>query len=380
MPAAYDAFLRGWEHYRRTTPEDYAKAIPHFEKAIELDPGYYRAHAALSMIYMRSYLREWATSLGISGLEALLRAKQYLREAQKQPNALAHQAAGYALIRLRQSYSFKEALVEFKEAIALDPGDSWSYALAALALVNAGRQTEAMPYINTAMRLDPHPPPLFLFYLGLTQFGLKQFEDAAASLEAATRLSPDDQYPFLTLGATYGHLGRKQDAAAVISRYNALEVAQGGVPVTLSASAFELVENPQLKEGLRLAGVPESLSRGTFAEQNRLSADEVRSLVFGHRLGGRSRKSGRERSASLTKEGVAAMSGDWVTGIFPLTGGVARFKGDDLCLEFAPRSYCGPVLRNPGGTRAHENEYIWHLPSPLGTLTIGESFRFSVVE
>jgi hypothetical protein len=82
----------------------------------------------------------------------------------------------------------------------------------------------------------------------------------------------------------------------------------------------------------------------------------------------------------LTKEGVAAMSGYWVTGIFPLTGGVARFMGDDLCLEFAARNYCGPVLRNPGGTRAHENEYIWYLPPPLGVSTIGKPFSFSVVE
>ena len=44
----------------------------------------------------------------------------------------------------------------------------------------------------------------------------------------------------------------------------------------------------------------------------------------------------------MTKDGVAAMSGDWVTGIFPLTGGVARFKGDDLCLEFAARTTAAP--------------------------------------
>jgi hypothetical protein len=65
------------------------------------------------------------------------------------------------------------------------------------------------------------------------------------------------------------------------------------------------------------------------------------------------------------------MSGDWVRGIFPLTGGVARFKGDDLCLEFTAQIHCGPVLRNPGGTRVHENEFIWHTSEP---------FSFSVVE
>ena len=66
VPEAYDAFLRGWEHYQRTTPQDFAKAIPYFERAIELDPDYGRAHAALAMVYFRSYDQRWASSLGMS--------------------------------------------------------------------------------------------------------------------------------------------------------------------------------------------------------------------------------------------------------------------------------------------------------------------------
>ena len=43
VPDAYDAFLRGWENYRRGTPEDLVTAIPHFERAMQLDPDYSRA-------------------------------------------------------------------------------------------------------------------------------------------------------------------------------------------------------------------------------------------------------------------------------------------------------------------------------------------------
>lgn len=368
VPAAYEAFLRGWEHYRRTTPQDFAKAITYLEEAVRLDPNYYRAYAALAMVYVRSCMRLWTTDLGISESEALVRAKRYLREAQKQPTALARQASGYVLL-YRGSY--QEALAEFKEAIALDRGDSWSYAFAALALTSLGKPTEAIPYINTALRLDPRPPPLFLYYLGLTQLSLRQFENAASSLEIAARLNPDDQYPFLALGAANGHLGRMQEAVDAIARYNELEVAQGGVPATLSGCACGPGENKQLKEGLRLAGVPENLFHGPFAEKNRLKEGKIRSLIFGHRLHGRSRNTGLERSASVTKDGVAAMSGDWVTGIFSLSDGVAGFIDGDLYLEFAGQSYYGPVLRNPGGTRAMRNEYIWHFNEPFG---------FSVVE
>jgi TolB-like protein len=45
---AYDAFLKGWEHYRRFTPDDFAKAYSFFKKALDSDPDYGRAHAALA--------------------------------------------------------------------------------------------------------------------------------------------------------------------------------------------------------------------------------------------------------------------------------------------------------------------------------------------
>jgi adenylate cyclase len=46
VPAAYEAFLRGWEYYRRTTPDDYAKAIPYLEEAIRLDPRSHRSRGS----------------------------------------------------------------------------------------------------------------------------------------------------------------------------------------------------------------------------------------------------------------------------------------------------------------------------------------------
>src|SRR5262249_36786621 len=125
------------------------------------------------------------------------------------------------------------ALAEFKEAIALDPGLSSSYQLAAFPLISAGRPGDALRYIDIAMRLDPHPPANFMFALGLAQFSFEKFESAAASLEAATRLNPDDQNPFLALAATYGYLARKQDAESTITQYNDIIVRLGGVPVTV---------------------------------------------------------------------------------------------------------------------------------------------------
>ena len=379
VPAAYDAFLRGWEHYRRTTPEEFAKAIPYFEQSIKLDPNYGRAHAAIAMIYVISYGNGWTSSLGISAPEALARARQYLDEAKKHPTALAHQVAGYILL---DDLKPLLAVAEFKEAVTLDPSDSWSYALIAYALIYAGQPGESIQFIDTAMRLDPHPPSVFSFYLGLAQFSLEQFDAAAGSLEKATRSDLDSQLPFLALAATYGFLGRKQEALFAVARYNDIVVKLGWVPVgVLSVPPYLFFSRPKdfhrLWNGLRVAGVPDSIDRSEFAAHNRLTATEVRSLFFGHRVHGRPFGGYwglGERAASFTTDGAVTMSGDW--GTLDLSGGpatgIVQFENAQLCLRFSIASYCGVMLRNPGGSRGMENEFIW--------ATASGGYPFSVID
>ncbi|MGH6892880.1 MAG: BTAD domain-containing putative transcriptional regulator [Dongiaceae bacterium] len=356
VPDAYDAFLRGWEFYRRATPDNFAKAIPHFERAIELDPAYGRAHAALAMIYFQSYDQAWAGHLQISANDAYRRARDYLTIAKKYPTSTSHQVAGNMSRGLGW---YDDALSEFKAAIALDPNDSWTYAYAAYALIRAGRAAEAEAQIQVAMRLDPHPPPLFVFYQGLAQFALDRLPEAAATLEEAARLSPDDPWPTLYLAATYGRADRTSEAAAVMLAFNATRIKLGGVPFVINQcisklSLFGPAEQSRLFEGLRRAGVPDRYGSGAFDEQ-KLTAGEIDSLFFSHRLHGRSLGSGEEYGASVAADGTAMMFGAWGAG-----NGVAQFDGDRLCFVWTGgTTNCGAVFRNPGGTRVKENEFVW---------------------
>jgi len=361
VPAAYDAFLRGWEHYRRTTPEDFAKSIPYFEEAIRLDPAYGRAHAALAMVYSVSYERRWWSSLGISALDTINRAERYLAEAEKHPTSTSRQVAGNRWRRLSEGYG---AVRMLEDAVVLDPSDSWGYAYLALALIDAGRVSEAATNTKTAMRLDPHYPPFFLYILGVVQFSLGQYADAAASLERVTRLNPDDEYPQLALAATYGHLGRAADAKAAVARYNGVRVKHGGIPLTISTApnlTFSRYRtDAQLKKGLRSAGVPEGLLDGEFAAQNRLPIEEVRGLFLGHRLHGRALDTYEERAVAITTAGVGSLSGDWGT----MSAAIIEFAGDQVCFaETGGGRFCATIFRNPGGSNLWENEFIWLDPT-----------------
>ena len=356
-PAAYDAFLRGLEHLRRRTPDGFLKATPFLEHAIKLDPEYGQAYAALAWMYVVSYQRRWFDAFQISEVETRLRAKHYLQEAQRRPTALSHQAAGQMLTA---NTDYLSAVAEFKNAIVLDPSDAVSYISMADALTLLGRPTEALPLIRTAMRLDPHHPPYFLNSLGMAQYKLQQFEDAAVSFQQVIRLDADE-IPLLWLAATYAHLGRNKDAKTAVNEHDKLAVGRGGVPAAINTSI------PHIRDGLKLAGVPALLSESDFATAHRINADEARRLFLGHRLRGRTLRTGAEHEANVTPDGSATLKGDWAT--FPT--GTIRFERDAVCLVWSDiGKSCGGVSRNPGGTRAKENEFIWFLSQ--GAMTFSQ--------
>jgi TolB-like protein/class 3 adenylate cyclase/Flp pilus assembly protein TadD len=267
VPEAYDAFLQGWQHYLRQRPDDFGLAVGHFEKAIELDTHYSRAYAALAATYWQSWKRLWHDSVGTpTWHDARFKAEEYLEKAMRNPTPLAHQVAADGFIH-RQEH--QEAIGEAERAIALDPNDADSYVVLASALSLAGAPGEALQAVERAMRLNPHYPPFYLYELGVAQFGMGELETAAASLEKATVLNPEDRWSLRLLLATYGLLDRREDAARVFKAIQD-ESKHGGTrhglsyqdPLTIKASAFwHPFKKPEtaerFAEGLRNAGVPD---------------------------------------------------------------------------------------------------------------------------
>jgi TolB-like protein/thioredoxin-like negative regulator of GroEL len=255
--AAYDAFLQGREHYVRRTPDDFAKAVRYFEKAIELDPNYGRAYAALALTYWESQHNFWNSSLGVSWNEARMRAERYLQLAPGKPAALGYQVASKIHV---DRHEHEEAMAKAQRAIALDPNDGNSYLAMAYVLIYAGRSKNALDFVQKAMRLDPHYPAYHLFVLGLAYFSIKKFEEAATSFERALKRNPKNYVPLIHLTAAYAHLGRKQEAAAAIEELNK---ALPGLSVDLVSSPYiskykDPVDLDRLVDGLRKAGMPET--------------------------------------------------------------------------------------------------------------------------
>jgi TolB-like protein len=209
---AYDAFLQGSDHYQRMTRDDLVKAASYYKKAIELDPNYGRAHAALAMLYGTSVNRGWAKGLGWSNVRAL--AKEHLEIAMKNPTATAYRAAAKSLLWQRK---FEEAIAAAERSLAMEPNSTHSHYHMARVLIYAGRSEEAVDHMNMAMRLDPQYPAYYLRHLGLARFCMGQMEEAVTLFERAQKRIPES--PVTALAATYAYLGREQEAKDLLTEF-----------------------------------------------------------------------------------------------------------------------------------------------------------------
>lgn len=261
IPQAYDALLQGWEHYRRQTPEDYAKAISLFERAIELDPSYSRAYAGLAGVYWTVHDLEWGVHLGIE-YQTLDKAKHYLAKALEKPTSDAYRVSADMLAGQGRN---DEALAEIERAVALAPNDARNHNIRAWVLTALGQAEAAEEEARLAGRLDPGNPSN-LRALGQALFFQRRYSEAVEALERAASLQPDYESTYDLLAAAYGHLGRLPEAKAAVETYNEIVAKSSGVPLTLQSVEmfwgegwydFDMTFIRQIIEGLRKAGVPE---------------------------------------------------------------------------------------------------------------------------
>jgi TolB-like protein/rhodanese-related sulfurtransferase len=261
-PQAYDAMLQGRELLRKENEQDTLKAISLFEKAVELDPGFRTAYAALAAGHWRIVLSSWgAANTGFQ--RAFDRTNANLARAMEKPNSLA--LALSAEIRARHGRN-QEALIQINRALELAPNDP-DIRISKAKILNAiGRAVEAEQEAGWAMRLNPQYPPGYLRVLALSQFHQERYEEAVEKLQRVTSQQPDLSEDYATLVSALGHLGRSEGVTDAIEKYNALTVPSGFDPLTVQETGwwwygdmfyYHEPYRDRLLDGLRKAGVPE---------------------------------------------------------------------------------------------------------------------------
>lgn len=102
--------------------------------------------------------------------------------------------------RLAGSGRLSEAIVRFREAVALDPGDAFRHIHLALALAEEGQSEEALAEARRGVALAPAMPGILLF-AGRVHYEAGDFDGARHAFDATLAANPEND-----LARAYGVL------------------------------------------------------------------------------------------------------------------------------------------------------------------------------
>jgi tetratricopeptide (TPR) repeat protein len=364
---AYDHYLKGWESYRQQTDESFARAKFHLEKAVELDPEFSRAYAALAIMYWRAIeIAAFRQVLGLNHwtkvMQASLKSRDLLQKAMKKPTPLAHGLMSQFYLNM---FLHNEALVEIERAIAIAPNSPTLYSWRSKILWLMGKDREAIESAKRAMRLDPNNPAGYLITLAMAYLPDGDLQESLTLLERAKMLNPEySTYVALLQSIMYGLQGRAEEARAAFEFFRKYKTDVScpifGLQRLVTGFPFmDLKKSDRIAEALGKAGAPSnSTDYCKVSRENLLKGAEIKKLLFGHKITGIDSLTGEQfwqewdrNGESISVSRAIRDKGKWWIEGDVLYGRLEKLTGGLLFTE--------TIFHNPDGTKEQMNQYFF---------------------
>jgi len=212
---AWEHCHRGFYHLYRFTMDDLEAARSCFTSALTIDKDHARAYAghAYVAIQMAFYGppedRTEALETALNSSERAVQLDQW--------DAFNYFVLGRTYSLLRR---FDEAEAGLESAIKLNASFAQAYFALGFSYTNSGRVQDAIPLFDKAVLLSPRDPHLWTFHhlRAMAHFRLNEIQSAEYFLREAVRVPNATYWPFATLCALLGHLGRRREASAIADR------------------------------------------------------------------------------------------------------------------------------------------------------------------
>jgi tetratricopeptide (TPR) repeat protein len=244
---AYRLYLQGRFLVARRTREDTAKGANYLQRAIELDPEYALAWAALA------YAQSIEAFTGWTGrAETYLRVREAAERALSLEPDLAEGHAALAQIRLHYDWDWQGADASSRRALELAPGNAEVVLAAAWAAGTLGHLEESITLCRRAIALDPLNA-LGYRYLGYFSLFAGFLEQAEAALKEALELNPLGGFTYAHLGEVYLVQRRFPEALAAFKRESHEGIRLLGLSVANHALGREAQSSATLE---RLSELP----------------------------------------------------------------------------------------------------------------------------
>jgi tetratricopeptide (TPR) repeat protein len=250
--SAYDLYLRALAVFFPVAKEGVLEALGLLEQAIAIDRDYGPALGWAAICHMRLADDGWTKEPETSRRKAIELARQALQVAHNDPNVLVN--AVFVLARYGEDIGAMLGLVD--RALALNPSYARGWFVSGNLRTWVGQFDLGIEHLETSLRLSPRDPtgtPLQV--IGGAYFFKRKFDEAVSKLLLAIQDNPDAPPAYRCLAACYAHMGRLDEAHAIIAK--------------LTTITTQVVPSEQLLPW-RNAGDPELLLSGL-----RLAAGEA---------------------------------------------------------------------------------------------------------
>ena len=242
-PEINEAYLLGRYYWNRETPEALERSFQYLSVAVQRDPDYAAAHAALA---------DWYLSAGNNGLvlnqESLVKAKSSALRALELDSGLAESYACLGRIAMHEC-DIQRARAEFETSLRLNPNLVEPVIWSARALSYLALFEEATIRVERAKQLDPVSPrpylsasavgyvsrdyaraieesrralefeprlPVAFYFIGMAQLHMRRFDEAIETLNTAAQVGHRHAAALAGLAVAFARVGRLEDAGTVI--------------------------------------------------------------------------------------------------------------------------------------------------------------------
>ena len=230
---AYQLYLKGRYHWNKRTATDIRKSVEYFQQAIDKDPTYALAYAALAEAYVLipSYTRD-------SPKESYERARTAAIKALEMDETLADAHTALAIVKNEYDWNFAEAERDFKRAIELNPNDATTHQFFSEYLIMVGRYEEAIAEIKRAQELDPLSL-IINAMAGPVYAESGQYDQAIEQLRKTIEMDQNFPRAHIYLAVTYERNGMFEEA---ISEFEKHSILRGISPEKATKEAAALRE------------------------------------------------------------------------------------------------------------------------------------------
>jgi tetratricopeptide (TPR) repeat protein len=210
-PRAYDAYLRGRYYLEQATADGRRRALEYFNQAIELDPDYARAHAALAETHAQAMMLA-----GVASDELRTQANAAAQRAHEldPDDGVVH--AVLAVLKCAKAYDWSGAEAEIQRAVELSPYDTTVLYYRARLLAALGRLDESLAVTHRILEIDPLSP-LMNGHLAMELYWRRDYGRAIDQAKKTAEMDPGSASARGVLGVIYERMGRYAESVAAFA-------------------------------------------------------------------------------------------------------------------------------------------------------------------